>query len=57
MHEDWPRKLLESSSCGDGFWESDGKGHYANKGIMLEVSVGQPVCVERKYNESAHTFV
>ncbi|KAK2165039.1 hypothetical protein NP493_1368g00012 [Ridgeia piscesae] len=43
MHEDWPRKLLESSSCGDGFWESDGKGHYANKGIMLEVSVGQPI--------------
>ncbi|KAK2165104.1 hypothetical protein NP493_1383g00012 [Ridgeia piscesae] len=43
MHEDWPRKLLESSSCGDGFWESDGKGHYGNKGIMLEVTVGQPI--------------
>ncbi|KAI0217504.1 hypothetical protein LSAT2_030722 [Lamellibrachia satsuma] len=40
MHEDFPRKLLESPTCGDGFWETDGKEHYSHKGIMLNVTVG-----------------
>ena len=43
MHQDFPRKLMESASCGDGFWETDGKGHYSNKGIMLNVTVGNEV--------------
>ena len=43
VNEDFPKKLLESRSCGDGFWETDGKSHYSHKGIMLEVTVGQDV--------------
>ncbi|KAI0230511.1 hypothetical protein LSAT2_019151, partial [Lamellibrachia satsuma] len=45
IHEDFPRKLLESRSCGDGFWETDGEGHYSHKGVMLEVTAGQKVRV------------
>ncbi|KAI0212799.1 hypothetical protein LSAT2_002241 [Lamellibrachia satsuma] len=41
MHKDFPRKFLKSQSCGDGFWETDGNGHYSPNGIMLEVKVGQ----------------
>ena len=43
MHQDFPRKLMESASCGDGFWETDGKGQYSHKGIMLNVTVGNEV--------------
>ena len=45
VNKEFPKKLLESASCGDGFWETDGKGHYSHKGIMLEVTVGQEVDV------------
>ena len=43
VNEEFPKKLLESTSCDDGFWDTDGKGHYSHKGIMLEVTVGQEV--------------
>ncbi|KAI0234744.1 hypothetical protein LSAT2_014923 [Lamellibrachia satsuma] len=43
VHEDFPRKLLMSSSCGDGFWETNGKGHYNFTGIMLEVNVSHKI--------------
>ena len=43
VHADFPRKLLQSASCGDGVWPSDGKGHYSHMGIMLEVTFGQKV--------------
>ena len=55
MHEEFPRKFLESPSCGDGFWETDGKGHYTHKGIMLEVKVGEEVTqvsTKAKHDES-----
>ena len=52
MHEEFPRKFLESASCGDGFWETDGKGHYTHKGIMLEVKVGEEVSTKSKHEES-----
>ena len=56
MHEEWPRKLLESTSCGDGFWETDGNGHYPYKGIMLDVVSGQTVNVICKYYAYARAF-
>ena len=46
VHKDFPRKLLMSSSCGDGFWETNGKGHYNLDGIMLEVNIGHKVCMK-----------
>ena len=50
MHNDWPRKMLQSTSCGDGFWETGRRRHYTNKGIMLEVNDGQPVGIACKCN-------
>lgn len=33
FHKEFPRKYLESGSCGDGFWESTGKGKYNHPGV------------------------
>ena len=39
VHKDFPRKYLESGTCGDGFWPTDASGNYPGEGIMVEVGV------------------
>ncbi|XP_078575734.1 uncharacterized protein LOC144861638 [Branchiostoma floridae x Branchiostoma japonicum] len=41
--QDFPRKYLESDSCGDGFYPSTGKGKYAEQGVLLEAAAGQQI--------------
>ena len=44
-HKDFPRKYLESTSCGWGFWATDGSGHYSHQGILAEAQVDSEVIV------------
>jgi hypothetical protein len=40
----FPNLILESVSCGDGFWESTGKGNYEHPGVDLATNgTGHPV--------------
>ncbi|XP_078573994.1 uncharacterized protein LOC144860567 isoform X3 [Branchiostoma floridae x Branchiostoma japonicum] len=41
--QDFPRKYLESDSCGDGFYPSTGQGRYAEQGVLLEAAAGQQI--------------
>ena len=43
FHERFPRKYLVSGVCGDGFWESNGKGNYDHPGIDLVAEIGEDV--------------
>lgn len=45
MHEDFPRKLLESPTCGNGFWEGNSHRIYKHSGIMLRVEAGEDVSI------------
>ena len=33
FNEKFPKVYLESNGCGDGFWESTGKGNYEHPGV------------------------
>ena len=39
----FPRKYLESTTCGNGFWESTGKNNYDHKGVDVEAEIGAQV--------------
>ncbi|XP_078658229.1 uncharacterized protein LOC144903712 [Branchiostoma floridae x Branchiostoma belcheri] len=41
--QDFPRKYLESGSCGDGFYPSTGSGRYEHQGVLLEAAVGREI--------------
>ncbi|XP_078585865.1 uncharacterized protein LOC144867676 [Branchiostoma floridae x Branchiostoma japonicum] len=41
--QDFPRKYLESPTCGDGFYPSTGGGRYAEQGVLLEAGAGQQI--------------
>ena len=43
IDKSFPRKYLESSSCGDGFYESKGRGHYEHPGVDAEAVIGSEV--------------
>lgn len=43
IHKEFPRKYLSSKTCGDGFWESTGKGNYQNPGVDAEIAIGSNV--------------
>ena len=43
INKAFPRKYLESQTCGNGFWESTGQGHYRNPGVDAEIEIGSPV--------------
>jgi len=49
MHEMFPRKLLESPTCGNGFWEDNGNQHYKQSGVMLRVEAGEDVSILRYF--------
>ena len=43
IDKSFPRKYLESSSCGDGFYESTGRGRYEHPGVDAEAVIGSEV--------------
>ena len=43
IDKSFPRKYLESNSCGDGFYESTGRGHYEHPGVDAEAVIGSEV--------------
>ena len=43
IDKSFPRKYLESSSCGDGFYEGTGSGHYKHPGVDAEAVIGSEV--------------
>jgi len=56
MHERFPRKFLQSASCGDGFWETNGKNNYRHYGVILEVAAGDEVSTESREFKGNLTF-
>ena len=44
INKAFPRKYLESDSCGGGFYRSTGKGNYQHPGVDAEVQAGTEVC-------------
>ena len=52
MHKEFPRKYLESESCGEGFWPSTGDGRYEHEGVDVEAMEGELVINNMtKYNK------
>ena len=43
FNKEFPRKYLESKTCGDGFWESTGKDNYQHTGVDIEADIGSQV--------------
>ena len=43
VHKNFPRKYLESETCGEGFWESTGQGNYKHTGVDVEKDIGYTV--------------
>ena len=43
IDKSFPRKYLESRSCGDGFYESTGSGLYKHPGVDAEAVIGSEV--------------
>ena len=44
VSKEFPRKYLESDSCGPGFWKSTGRGKYKHPGVDLEATHDEKVC-------------
>lgn len=34
--KNFPRKYLESATCGEGFWKSNGKDNYVHPGVDID---------------------
>ncbi|KAI8514390.1 hypothetical protein Bbelb_087140 [Branchiostoma belcheri] len=45
IHKDFPKKLLESDNCGNGFYPSTARGRYRHRGVDLEVSTNAEIVV------------
>ncbi|XP_078660674.1 uncharacterized protein LOC144905141 [Branchiostoma floridae x Branchiostoma belcheri] len=45
IHKDFPKKLLESDNCGNGFYPSTARGRYGHRGVDLEVSANAEIVV------------
>ena len=43
INKAFPRKYMESESCGNGFYESTGRGNYKHKGVDAEAEIGSEV--------------
>ena len=43
LNKGFPRKYLESQTCGNGFYESRGNNNYKHTGVDVEVAVGSQV--------------
>ena len=57
FNKEFPRKYLESKTCGDGFWESTGKNHYEHTGVDIETEIGSQVMPDSQKKKSYFSTV